>query len=195
MIKRVWIVCAFVAMMLAALALLPQAAPEASGDGDRTLPTEAPYEPAIKLAKPSGANICVLYGDGTGTLEEMKEASDLIIKGRVTEQELYGELGLMSTIEVAEVYKGTGDKIIKVLQLAKDGVLAEGVEYILFLGRQEDGSNDAFYVKGGLQGIFRIEGNNLLIYDKTMREDFAGQKSRMPEKNDVVVLETIIRDE
>lgn len=194
MLKRVWIVCAFAAMMLAALAFPPHVAMEEAGD--RKLPTEIPYEPAIKLAKPSsGTNICVMYGDGSGTLKEMKDASDLIIKGRVTGQELSGELGLMSTVEMTEVYKGTGEETIRVLQLAKDGVLAEGVEYILFLGRQEGESNGEYYVKGGLQGIFRIDGDKLLIYDKIMREDFAAQKSRMPEKDDVAVLEAIVRDE
>lgn len=44
-------------------------------------------------------------------------------------------------------------------------------EYMLFLGKQEDGIPDTFYIKGGTQGAFLYKNNSFINNDKNMMDD------------------------
>lgn len=148
-------------------------------------------EPIIELpqTQPSVQHIDAAYMDGSGTLQEMKEKSDLIIIGKpvsVFEQRKYG---VLSNIQVMETLKGNKYDTIKIYQLGAvdenlnsiGDVLQFNQTYFLFLGKQQDGQPDTFYVKAGLQGAF-LQGKDkqLSTGDQTMSE----QLKQLTERSD-----------
>lgn len=59
---------------------------------------------------------CTVY-----LIQAMRYAADLIITGTVIGQEQFGELSVMSTVEVSEINKGMEYDKIRIYQLDKIG--------------------------------------------------------------------------
>jgi len=120
------------------------------------------------------------YGDYSSSLKEMKENADLIVIGKPVSVIKRGEYGVTSNIEVISTLKGKKFDAIKLMQLGKvdqnlrtDGdVLPFNQTYILFLGKQEDGEPNTFYVRAGWQGAFLEDANGKLwSNDSTMNDE------------------------
>lgn len=119
------------------------------------------------------------YADYSPSLKEMKKASDAIIIAKPISYN-QRKLGVVSTVSVIKTLKGKKfDKILlyQLGQVNEDNTIFSGdvlelnKEYVLFLGEQTSTEDNAFYVKGGIQGAFLNENGKLTNKDKTMQED------------------------
>ncbi len=121
-----------------------------------------------------GIKIEASYRDGSASLEEMKNNSDKIIDGIVESQVQFSPISVESTISVKKNIKGNKFDKIKVYQLGTIGdseVLQENKKYVLCLGNQGKPNENIYYIKGGMQGIFLIDNNNVVAYDNIMKKD------------------------
>ena len=131
------------------------------------------------------------YMDGSATIAEMAAGSKLIAVVRVVSRAQYSPAAVAVTAKVTRVIKGEAPKeeiIIFQLgnlgfirQIQQFGQLSDGMdgllnerEYLLFLGKQDDGQPHTFFVRGGTQGIFYAEGSHIVTGDTR----FAAEISR-----------------
>lgn len=133
-------------------------------------------EPDQVLKDFSNKNIEIeaLYTDGSSSLEMIKNKSDKIINGIVESQIQFSPLSVESTISVKKNIKGKEFEKIKVYQLGTIGdseVLQLNKEYVLCLGNQGKPNENIYYIKGGIQGMFLIDSNNVEAYDNIMKKD------------------------
>lgn len=127
-----------------------------------------------------------VYTDGSSSLEMMKDKSDKIVNGIVENQIQFSPLGVESTISVKINIKGNKFDKIKVYQLGTIGdseILQVNKEYVLCLGNQGELNENIYYIKGGIQGMFLIDSNNVVAYDNIMKKDI----EKMEKKNTVLI--------
>jgi hypothetical protein len=135
--------------------------------------------------------VTATYIDGSATVAEMAAGSKLIAVVQVTSRAQYSPVAVAVTATVTRVIKGEAPKEeIVIFQLGnlgfiqqmrqvsrlsdgKDGLLNER-EYLLFLGKQDDGQPHTFFIRGGMQGIFYAEGDYIVTGDTR----FAAEISR-----------------
>jgi hypothetical protein len=121
------------------------------------------------------SNTEAFYLDYEDSLDEVKNSADLIIVGTVVEQSEYGETGVKSTIKVTTSIKGTASNEIYVLKSGslKDNeyILKKDKEYILLLGDQSKSGENTYFIKGGEQGCFLIDGDKLYAKDAVMADE------------------------
>ncbi len=82
-------------------------------------------------------------------------------------------------VELSNTIKGSSNDTIEVLQLNDDSVMEMEMDkdYILILGKQSSHEN-TYYVKGGTQGIFEVDGNSLTIIDDEIHYSARSPRSR-----------------
>ena len=115
--------------------------------------------------------VTATYMDGSATIAEMAASSKLIAVVQVTSRAQYSPAAVAVTATVTRVIKGEAPKEeIVIFQLGNlgfiqqmrqvsrlsdgmDGLLNER-EYLLFLGKQDDGQAHTFFIRAGTQGIF-----------------------------------------
>jgi len=135
--------------------------------------------------------VTATYMDGSATIAEMAASSKLIAVVQVTSRAQYSPAAVAVTATVSRVIKGEAPKEdIVIFQLGNlgfiqqmrqvsrlsdgmDGLLNER-EYLLFLGKQDDGQPHTFFIRGGMQGIFYAEGDYIVTGDAR----FAAEISR-----------------
>jgi hypothetical protein len=133
------------------------------------------------------------YLDYEDTLEAVKDNADLIVVGKVIKQSEYGEVGVKNTIRVTNTIKGKAADEIYVLKSGslKDNeyILKKGKEYILLLGDQSRSGENTYFIKGGEQGCFLIDGDRLYAKDSVMADEleniieFGAQEESMNAKS------------
>lgn len=121
-----------------------------------------------------------VYADFSPSIKEMMKNSDLIIVGKPVSVHEQRQYGVLSKVEVLSTIKGEKFDNIILVQTGKadenlkveGDVLPFNQNYILFLGKQEYGEPNMFYVKAGWQGAFlqRSDGT-LLNNDATMKKE------------------------
>jgi len=145
---------------------------------DSTLPVHNDSEAASSA--PSFEAINATYGDYSASLEEMRKNADVILIGKPVSVFEQREYGVISNVEVKETLKGQSFEKIRLYQIGRvdeevksvGDVLEFGQTYVLFLGKQEDGEPDTYYVKAGWQGAFLQHADGSLSNkDSTMSEE------------------------
>lgn len=128
----------------------------------------------VIVTPPENARIDVLYSDGYKSLDDLIKNSDLVIRCTIKDQrEHEAGFSIISTLNTIDIISGDIDKSeIDVIQIKSDNPLNEKEEYILFLGKQADNSNEYYIVGYGTQGIFKIEDNKIKPVDEIMNSDY-----------------------
>lgn len=136
------------------------------------------YQQAI-IEPVNGARVDAIYVDGVKEISELKENAELIVIGKVQKQSQYGEVGILSKVKISKTIRGKEFSEIEVIQINnEDELLKKGEEYILLLGKQKDGTEDRYYIKGGYQGAFHNCDGNLYNIDSKMREEVKKLKEK-----------------
>lgn len=141
----------------------------------------------IAVAKiPGDVVLSGCYMDGYGSIADLWADAHLIVKGQVMDQ---GEhefgLSIISKVQAKAIYQGeVKDESLEVLQLKDGHGLEVGKDYVLFLREQEAaGDRIQYYVMGyGIQGIFQVNGKELLPKDEEMKLDFEKIKAQWMEE-------------
>lgn len=152
-------------------------------------------------AKEEIDNSNIIFGDASyldysESLSKIKSDADLIIAGRVVEQEQFSPISVKSKVEVIETFKGKKSDIIYVYQLGNMGdkeILDLSSEYFLLLGKQTDDKEDTFFIKGGVQGLFKKDNDKLINYDQFMRKELQRIKQNKNYKNEVEAFTDFIK--
>lgn len=142
--------------------------------------------------------ISATYGDGSASIKEMKKNADSIVTGQVESQKQFSESSIVTTFRVENCYKGLRFDTIDIYQLGAlgvEGVLEPGKQYTLFLGLQGEPHENKFYIKGGVQGVFEVQNEKLVIKDSVMTEDFKKVKSNNKTESDIELLIDIINSQ
>ncbi|GEM_PF-6207501 len=135
---------------------------------------------ATASSAPSFQAIDATYGDYSDSLEEMRKNADVILIGKPVSVFEQREYGVISNVEVEETLKGQSFEKIRLYQIGRvdeemksvGDVLEFGQTYVLFLGKQEDGEPDTYYVKAGWQGAFLQHSDGTLSNkDSTMSKE------------------------
>lgn len=128
----------------------------------------------VVVTPPENARIDVLYSDGYKSLDDLIKNSDLVIHCTIKKQrEHEAGFSIISTLNTINIISGDVDKSeIDVLQIKGDNILNEKEEYILFLGKQVDNSNEYYIVGYGTQGIFTIDDNKIKPVDEIMKSEY-----------------------
>ncbi|MFF2093988.1 hypothetical protein [Paenibacillus sp. NPDC058174] len=135
-------------------------------EGNKSLSTEE-FEFIKSLTPNNVTGIDAVYVDGSRNIEELKQNSALIIKGKVISNKIVNEIAAVSIVKVLDTLQGNKFDYVYIHQLNNDDVLAEQ-EYILFLGKQNDDKTDTFHIKGGTQGIFVEKDSTVTAVHHTM---------------------------
>ncbi|WP_127531782.1 hypothetical protein [Paenibacillus kobensis] len=114
-----------------------------------------------------------LYVDGATNIMDLKKNAELIILGTAISQELPSKIAVATKVKVTKTLKGKQQDEIIIYQFNGEEVLIPGEEYYLFLGKQTDGQENSFFIKGGFQGLFdksdRIQSRDGVI-NESMKE-------------------------
>ncbi len=113
------------------------------------------------------------------SLTVLKSNADLIVSGKVSDHSNASELSVRSEVDVLSTKKGISHDEIKVYQMGQlgenedfyDNLLEVGEEYILFLKKQGNAEENAYYIMGAeKQGKFKIQNGNLVNTDPIMSQ-------------------------
>lgn len=117
---------------------------------------------------------------GYGSIKELAQAADLVVKGRVTGIARTYKQGNMPfpftdfNVEVDSTFKGSAASTVQVVQtggastgrpifeIRDDPLLVQGTTYFLFMRRVSEGVNSGAYaILGGPDGRFEVLGNRV----------------------------------
>ncbi|MDD3074767.1 MAG: hypothetical protein PHS56_10150 [Eubacteriales bacterium] len=101
-------------------------------------------------------------------LPAMLNNADLIVVGKVVNQDDFGDFSVITEVKVGRTVKGLNYDVVSIIQL-KDGYeLAIGEEYLLALASlRPDYEEDYYSVCASCQGAFRQEEIGIEVYDDT----------------------------
>lgn len=114
---------------------------------------------------PEYSDFHALYGDRASSLDEMAKQSSLIVVAKVIDQSAASTVATANRLQVMRTIAGKTFEEITVYQIGQPGeedLLTVGDTYFLFLGKQTDGKEDTFYIKGGHQGQFSASQGKLI---------------------------------
>jgi len=123
------------------------------------------------------AQIDAIYSDGYKSLDDLIINSDLVVQCTIKDQQYHKSgFSIISTLNVVKIASGdvnVAKADIDVLQIKGDNELKPNKEYILFLGKQDQVSNQYYIVGYGTQGIFVIDNNQITPVDEIMISEYS----------------------
>lgn len=110
--------------------------------------------------------------DYTYDINDMRDQSDMIAVGKVVSQQNSSRVSVGSVVQISKIFKGKPLDEIVVIQLGQvneETVIEPGKSYLFFLGDQ--GVENKYFPKGGIQGLFLIDNEILIPQDDIMMKE------------------------
>jgi len=129
----------------------------------------------ISVSKGHGGEIEASYAGYSPNLKTLIQNTDLLIVGEVVNQVNYGEVSVITEVQITRIVKGSHlEKTVKVIQL-KDGYeLVVGDKYLLALLSCKPEYDSFYEISAGIQGVFRQKEKGIEVFMDTFIPELEG---------------------